>query len=132
MAHPAGSRSLDRARRQVRKSRSAHVGGQQMPMFVPKSTWTRPRELPDLRRAGEIALDRETMDLGLVNKRGPGWAFPGSAICGRIVGTSVAWMQEGKVRSMYLPVAHPDSDCFDREQVARWELDHQRAGVRFV
>lgn len=110
-----------------------HVGGQQMPLLTPDSDWRRPTELPDLRGLDRIALDRETEDRGLARGRGPGWAFAGSpTIGGRIVGTSVAWHGEGGVQSFYAPTGHPDSENFDPEQVARWERDHQRAGVRFV
>lgn len=112
----------------MKKRKSVHVGGQQMPMFVPKSDWVAPKELPDLRRCGRIALDRETKDDGLVAKFGPGWAIG----AGHVIGVSVAWHEGAQRRSFYAPIEHPDSECFSREQVAQWEIDHQKAGVRFV
>ena len=61
---------------------------------------------------------------------GPGWAFGRAG--GHIIGTSIAWHEEGSIRSTYLPVRHPDSPNFDPEQIRQWEIDHQKAGVRFV
>lgn len=112
-----------------RKSKNVHVGGQQMPMFVPSSNWTTPTELPDLRRIGRVALDRETRDLGLAAKVGPGWATG----AGCVVGSSYSWREGDQIRSVYVPIEHPDTEgCFSREQVSTWERDLQRAGVRFV
>lgn len=105
-----------------RKSR--HVGGQQMPMFVPESDWRPPAELPDLRSVGIVAIDRETRDDGLAAGRGPGWAHG----AGHVIGCSVAW----KGGSFYAPLRHPDSDNFPTEQYARWENDLIRSGVRIV
>jgi hypothetical protein len=49
--------------------------------------WRRPTELPDLRRAGIIALDTETRDDGLRNKLGSAWPWGDGYVCG----VSVAW-----------------------------------------
>jgi len=84
----------------------------QMPLFKPESSWQVPTELPDLRGAELLALDTETRDDGLSSGRGPGWATG----AGRIVGVSVAVTG----RSWYIPVAHPETQCFDREAVGRW------------
>jgi hypothetical protein len=40
---------------------------------IMSSEWCPPIELPDLRRAGVIALDTETKDAGLLAKRGSAW-----------------------------------------------------------
>lgn len=108
--------------------KSVHVGGQQLPLIVPESSWQPPTELPDLRRLPRIALDRETRDNGLARGLAPGWAHRDGHVCG----SSVAWEAGGQTRSMYVPLAHPDTECFDKEQYRQWELDHVRAGVRFV
>ena len=36
------------------------------------------------------------------------------------------------MQSDYFPIAHPDSDNFDREQVFQWVKDHVAAGPKFV
>jgi DNA polymerase I-like protein with 3'-5' exonuclease and polymerase domains len=110
------------------KRRNYHIGGTQAPLFVPESKWVRPAQLPDLRRFKEIALDRETRDDGLNYGLGPGWAFG----AGFVTGVSAAWKEGEEYKSFYAPLAHPDTECFDKDQVKRWELDHQKAGVRFV
>ena len=45
-------------------SKNVHLGGQQLPLITPDSSWTPPAELPDLRRVGVLALDTETHDEG--------------------------------------------------------------------
>lgn len=122
----------------ARKQRNYHLGGIQSPLFTPSSDWLSPSELPDLRGIKRIALDRETKDDGLAMKRGPGWAWGAGHVCG----VSVAWREgtagesavnAGTMRSFYAPIRHPDTPgCFDKDAVARWEIDHQRAGVKFV
>ena len=47
----------------------------QLPLFEPDSSWKPPKELPDLRRYPEVAIDTETKDDGLANGIGPGWPF---------------------------------------------------------
>jgi DNA polymerase I-like protein with 3'-5' exonuclease and polymerase domains len=112
-----------------RRQRSPHNGGEQQPLFMPSSDWQRIEQLPDLRgKVTELALDRETRDDGLAAGRGSGWPYRS----GHIVGVSSAWREGGEVRSFYAPVRHPDSSNFDADQVRQWELDHQRAGIRFV
>ena len=90
--------------------------------------WQAPTELPDLRRAGIIALDTETKDEGLIANRGSGWPFGDGYVCG----ISVAYRAGGEIRAHYFPLRHPDSQNFDREQVFRWLRDHVDSDVRFV
>jgi len=90
--------------------------------------WQVPTELPDLRRVNIIALDTETKDEGLHTKRGPGWPWRG----GYVTGISVAWRADGDVRATYIPLRHPDSQNFDREQVIRWLRDLIASGVKIV
>ena len=84
--------------------------------------------LPDLRRVELIALDTEENDEGLRAGLGSGWAWHGGWVCG----TNIAWRQGDEIHARYIPIQHPDSDNFPREQVARWLKDHIAAGVRFV
>jgi DNA polymerase I-like protein with 3'-5' exonuclease and polymerase domains len=90
--------------------------------------WQPPTELPDLRRVGLLALDTETNDEGLRADLGPGWSWGG----GYIVGISVAWRVEGDIRAIYIPIRHPNSQNFDREQVIRWLRDLIASGVRII
>ena len=93
-----------------------------------QTNWQIPRELPDLRRVGTIALDTETNDEGLRADRGSAWPWRGGYICG----ISVAWRDDSGIRGNYFPLRHPDSQNFDRENVARWLKDHIAAGVKFT
>jgi hypothetical protein len=81
--------------------------------------WRPPSELPDLRRAGIVALDTETNDEGLRAERGSAWPWHGGHICG----ISVAWHGESGIRANYLPLRHPNSENFERENVFRWLKD---------
>lgn len=97
----------------------------QLPLFVPESDWQPITELPDLRgKVRELAFDTETRDISLSNGRGPGWVYNMGHVCG----LSVAW-QGG---SFYAPINHPDSFCFEKEQIKRWIIDHDKAGIRFI
>ena len=91
-------------------------------------TWQVPTELPDLRRVDIVALDTETNDEGLRADRGSAWPWHGGYVCG----ISVAWRDESGIRGNYFPLRHPDSENFERENVARWLKDHIAAGVRIV
>src|SRR6516225_8946968 len=93
----------------------------------PPTDWQTPIELPDLRRAGIIALDTETRDEGLTN-RGSGWPFGNGYICG----VSSAYRADGKIRAHYFPVRHPDSQNFDPAQVFAWVKDMAASGVRII
>lgn len=88
----------------------------------PKSDWVRPSELPDLHEVTEFALDTEGVDNGLANGRGPGWAFKD----GHVAGVGIAWRTGASIQRIYVPVAHPDTDNFDKVQVARWVTDLTR------
>ena len=92
------------------------------------SEWHPPAELPDLRRAGDIALDTETKDDRLRADMGSGWAFRSGHLCG----VSVAFRAEGGVQGLYFPIRHPDTANFAPEQVYQWVRDHVAAGVRCV
>lgn len=95
----------------------------------PPSTWHPPAELPDLRRHTVIAVDTETRDEGLAASRGPSWPQRMGHVCG----VAVAWPGgDGPIRSLYVPVRHQDTQCFDRDAVGRWLADHAAAGVRFL
>jgi DNA polymerase I-like protein with 3'-5' exonuclease and polymerase domains len=108
-----------------------HIGGEQITMFPPDSFWTPPTELPDLRQHKLIALDRETRDDGLNKNMGPGWALGNN--WGYVCGVSIAWKEDGqRFGALYLPVNHPGTECFTKEQIRQWEVDHQKAGVTFV
>jgi hypothetical protein len=67
--------------------------------------WKTPSELPDLRRAGVIALDTETKDDALAADRGSGWATRQGYVCG----VSVAYRAEADIRALYIPIRHPDT-----------------------
>lgn len=87
----------------------------QMPLdfMVPQTSWRRPECLPtQALNQRLVALDCETRDDALSAQRGPGWAWG----AGKIIGVSAAW--DGGAG--YYPIAHPDTDNFDHEQVGRW------------
>ena len=90
--------------------------------------WQVPAELPDLRRAGMVAVDTETKDGGLLAERGSGWPFDDGYLCG----ISIAYRADGEICAHYFPLRHPDSHNFDREQVFRWLRDHVDSGVHFT
>lgn len=107
------------------KPRSAHIGGQQLPLIVPDSDWRPPAELPDLRGLRTpLALDVENKDEGLAAGRGSGWPMRAGHICG----LAAAW--EGG--SFYAPTRHPETENLPEENVRRWVADHVAAGVRIV
>src|SRR5262245_60691823 len=85
-------------------------------------------ELPDLRRVDTIALDTETRDDGLQANRGSAWPWGGGYVCG----ISVAWRADGETHAIYVPLRHPDTANFDRDEVRRWLKDLIAAGVRIV
>lgn len=93
----------------------------QLSMFMPKSDWRPPTELPDLRRQPNIAIDLETRDEGLARGRGSGWARGQVAVAGM----GIAWGAPGKVQGKYFPVRHPGS-TFTPEQLGAWLRDHLR------
>jgi DNA polymerase I-like protein with 3'-5' exonuclease and polymerase domains len=93
--------------------RDHHVEGQ-LQLLVPTSDWAPPTDLPTLRQQ-TIALDTETRDIGLEKGKGPGWAYKEGYICG----VSVAW----RGGSIYVPVRHPDTECWPFDTVLRWVDD---------
>lgn len=99
-----------------------------MPLITPDSDWVGPSELPDLRWCRTVAIDSEERDGGLSTERGPGWAYHDGHVCG----VSAAWRQDGETRSVYLPLRHPDSQCFDPDAMRRWLVDHFAAWDRVV
>lgn len=107
------------------KLRNYHVGGEQMPLIVPTSSWKPPSELPDLRRCGMIAVDTEGRDDSIGAGRGSGWCYR----AGHISGVAVAW--DGG--SLYAPVRHPDTDNLPSDMVRDWLKDHfSIPGLRVV
>ena len=94
----------------------------------PSTDWQVPTELPDLRRAGIIALDTETNDEGLRADRGSAWPWRGGYICG----IGVAWRADGGIRGNYFPIRHPDSNNFDPAQVFAWLKDLVASDVRII
>jgi hypothetical protein len=92
------------------------------------SDWMPPSALPDLRRAGIIALDTETKDEGLHDKRGPGWPWGGGYICG----VSVAYRADSSIRAHYFPIRHPNSQNFDPAQLFAWLKDLNASDVRII
>jgi DNA polymerase I-like protein with 3'-5' exonuclease and polymerase domains len=95
---------------------------EQEPLMPPVSNWVRPSELPTLEGVEEFALDIETVDNGIRDGRGPGWAYK----MGHVAGVGIAWRTGSSMQSIYVPVSHPDSDNFDKAQVASWLKDVTR------
>ena len=83
----------------------------QMAMFMPKSEWVPPAELPDIFDAKRIAIDVETRDPNL-KTNGPGWATGD----GEVIGYAIAvenW-------SGYLPIRHQNGGNLDERIVNKW------------
>lgn len=101
----------------------------QEPLMPPKSDWVRPTELPDLHDVDEFALDTETRDNGLAGGRGPGWAFGD----GYVAGVGVAWHTGPDIQRIYVPIRHPDTENFPKDQVAAWikEITRSRRVIFF-
>lgn len=92
------------------------------------SDWHPLVDLPDLRRAGVIALDTETKDDRLRADKGSGWPTHEGYICG----VSVAYRADGEIRAHYFPIRHPDSTNLDVAQVFAWLHDLLASDVRIV
>lgn len=116
------------------KPRRQVLDPNQIPLITPDSNWKRPKELPDLTRVDDLAIDTENLDQGLIDQRGPGWAFRSKSAGGYVAGVSAAWREGGDLKSIYVPVAHPDTECFDPKQVKRWvkSLLTPKAGQRRI
>lgn len=86
-----------------------------MAFLLPPTNWREPTELPDFRGAKVLAIDTETRDDGLKYDRGAGWVH-----CdGYVAGVSVSCAKG----STYIPIRHPESQCFDKTAVAVWLQD---------
>jgi DNA polymerase I-like protein with 3'-5' exonuclease and polymerase domains len=92
------------------------INESQLPLLTPDSDWRPPSELPDLRGRPLVAIDTEEKDDGLAMSRGPGWPYRSGYVCG------VSYATEDGL-SGYVPLRHPDTECFDQEQVRRWLQD---------
>jgi len=90
--------------------------------------WQPQSELPDLPRAGIVALDIETHDAALAANRGSGWATRQGHVCG----VSLAYRADGALHSLYIPIRHPDSENFAAEQVYAWLKDLFASGASIV
>jgi DNA polymerase I-like protein with 3'-5' exonuclease and polymerase domains len=115
-------RLLDRATQwgtEELMARRTKLNPDQIPLIVPDSSWTIPTELPDLTKVGILGLDTETKDDGLAGGRGPGWVYGAGHICG----VGVAWREGAELRKLYVPVRHPDTSNFPKDNVARWVKD---------
>ena len=91
-------------------------------------TWTPPTTLPDLRRVGVVGLDTETKDERLAAGLGSGWFCAAGYVCG----FSVAYHEDGAIRSFYVPLRHPISDNFDCKNAFAWLRDLLASDVRVV
>ena len=100
----------------------------QLPLFEPPSEWRPPTSLPDVPSGVVLAVDQECRDRGLENDRGAGWATRN----GHIAGISVAWRQRGEMRSYYIPIRHPETECFDPERTLDWLDSAMRRAERVV
>ena len=83
-------------------------------MIIPQTEWLPPKELPDLSKYDEIAIDLETRDPDL-KKKGSGSVIGN----GEIVGIAVAvdgWKG-------YYPIAHGEGPNMDRDKVLSWFKD---------
>ena len=83
-------------------------------MIIPQTEWLPPKELPDLSKYNEIAIDLETRDPDL-KKKGSGSVIGN----GEIVGIAVAvdgWKG-------YYPIAHGEGPNMDRDKVLSWFKD---------
>jgi DNA polymerase I-like protein with 3'-5' exonuclease and polymerase domains len=90
----------------------------QLPLFTPDSDWQSPEQLPDLSRETEVAIDTETRDDLLAKDLGPGFhQYERTNLrTGYICGISAAWRDQ----SIYIPLRHPETKCFDHNKVYDW------------
>src|SRR3569833_116949 len=87
-----------------------------MDFLLPQVDWSRVDTLPDMTGEGHLAIDLETKDEGIAGKVGPAWWRKG----GFVTGVTITSSQ----RSIYAPVRHPDTECFDHDAVGRWLRHH--------
>ena len=67
-------------------------------------------------------------DAGLRADRGSSWPWGDGYVCG----IALAWREGGEIRSLYVPMRHPDTQNFDPAAVYRWLKDQIASGVRIV
>ncbi len=93
---------------------------QRAPLRIPplKTDWVAPTSLPDLSQETEIAIDIETRDSILAKDKGPGFYQyeKANSNTGFICGVSAAWRDQ----SIYIPVRHPETNCFGFSAVQNW------------
>jgi DNA polymerase I-like protein with 3'-5' exonuclease and polymerase domains len=94
-----------------------HIGGIQLPLFEPPSTWKLPTEFPDLSYAKFIGIDVESRDPNLLTK-GPGFIRRDA----NVVGISLATESKFKI---YLPFAHAIGPQLDKKFV----VDYVKAQI---
>lgn len=89
----------------------------QMPMdfLLPETDWEPPSRLPSLSGEMVVAVDIETKDDGLANNIGAGWAYRMGHVSGVVITTS----QE----SVYLPIRHPDTECWEESTIRAYLAD---------
>ena len=96
----------------------------QLPLFEPETEWTPPTSLPEIPSGVTLAVDTETRDDGLSSDSGAGWATSR----GYIAGVSFSWESGAN----YIPIQHPDTECFDRAQVMAWLQDAMHRSKKTV
>ena len=79
---------------------------------VPETGWMRPANFPDLSSAKRIAVDVESHDPKLL-ELGPGFQRGDAYVVGVAIGTDNGYRG-------YFPIAHADSDNFERQAVVEW------------
>lgn len=110
-------------------ARRQRLDPNQIPLITPESTWTVPKELPALNGVTELAIDTEDWDEGLHHGRGPGWVYG----AGYVAGISASWREGHKVKSIYVPIRHPETQNFQKENVGKWlrEITSNRKTIFF-
>ncbi len=82
---------------------------------IPETTWTMPRDLPNLANATALSVDAEVWDPGIDQGFGPGW---GRGV-GHIAGISVGADDDGR---WYFPMRHeaePENN-YDPQRILDW------------
>ena len=86
--------------------------GSQPELFRPNSTWE-PHTGPLPMWSGvDVGIDTEERDDGLLRSMGPGWVYDLGHVCGVSVATAD--------QSMYIPLRHPETDCYGLHEVLAW------------
>ena len=79
-----------------------------------QTNWQIPRELPDLRRVGIVALDTETRRRGVARQARLVLAVAATAMS---AASASPGAQAARFARIYVPLRHPDSDNFDPDEV---------------